>query len=40
MNWHMDDAKIGEGRKEEKVFTHKEINKMGEMEVVEEKLTP
>jgi len=30
VNWHMDDAKIGEGRKEEKVFTQKEINQMVE----------
>ena len=36
VNWHMDDAKIGEGRKEEKVFTQKEIDQMGEMEIMEE----
>ena len=39
VNWHMDDAKIGEGRKEEKVFTQKEIDQMGEMEIKEERLT-
>ena len=28
-NWHMDDAKIGEGRKETTVFRREQIEKMG-----------
>jgi len=40
VNWHMDDAKIGEGRKEEKVFTQKEIDQMGEIEIKKERFMP
>ena len=29
-SWHMDDAKIGEGRKETTVFRREQIEKMGE----------
>ena len=29
-NWHMDDANIGEGRKETTVFTRDRIEKMGQ----------
>ena len=33
VDWHMDDARIGEGRKETEVFTEEQIEKMGEKRI-------